>query len=167
MRSVAHTRLKHWEQWQNWKGKGSTEQALVSSPERNKRYTWSKQSLHSVRFSKVYHLSWRSLQCISEKWEGRRLTVRLPATSLMPKVTVICYTRSQPWGYGHHPRGSRMQQRIRVNITRPLISTHIVESHEFTRPRAEPSLPKHHDDHIAGKGYTSPAKNTRCKSCSV
>ena len=42
----------------------------------------------------------------------------------MPKVTVICYTRSQPWGYGHHPRGSLMQQRIRVNITRPLISTH-------------------------------------------
>ena len=21
----------------------------------------------------------------------------------MPKLTVICYTRSQPWGYGHHP----------------------------------------------------------------
>ena len=40
----------------------------------------------------------------------------------MPKVTVICYTRSQPWGYGHHSRGSRMQQRIRVDITRPLIS---------------------------------------------
>ena len=30
-----------------------------------------------------------------------------------------------------------------------------LESHESTRPRAEPSLPKHHDDHIAGKGYTS------------
>ena len=44
----------------------------------------------------------------------------------MPKVTVICYTRSQPWGHGHHPRVSRMQQRIRVNITRPLISTHPV-----------------------------------------
>ena len=45
----------------------------------------------------------------------------------MPKVTVICYTRSQPWGYGHHPRGSRMEQRIRVNITRPLISTQKVQ----------------------------------------
>ena len=43
--------------------------------------------------------------------------------SLMPKVTVICCTRSQPWGYGHHPLGSRMQQRIHISITRPLIST--------------------------------------------
>ena len=42
----------------------------------------------------------------------------------MPKLAVICHTRSQPWGYGHHPRGSRMQQRIHINITRPLISTH-------------------------------------------
>ena len=40
--------------------------------------------------------------------------------SLMPKLAVICHTRSQPWGYGHHPRGSRMQQRIHVNITRHL-----------------------------------------------
>ena len=30
-----------------------------------------------------------------------------------------------------------------------------LESHESTRPRVELSLPKHHDDHIAGKGYTS------------
>ena len=50
----------------------------------------------------------------------------------MPKVTVICYTRSQPWGYGHYPRGSRMQQRIRVNVTRPLISMQILN---FRRKR--------------------------------
>ena len=42
----------------------------------------------------------------------------------MPNLTVIRHIRSQPWGYGHHPRGSRMQQRINVDITRPLISTH-------------------------------------------
>ena len=30
-----------------------------------------------------------------------------------------------------------------------------MESHESTRQRVEPSLPKHHEDHIAGKGYTS------------
>ena len=42
----------------------------------------------------------------------------------MPNLTVIHHTRSQPWGYGHHPRGSRMQQRIHIDITRPLISTH-------------------------------------------
>ena len=30
----------------------------------------------------------------------------------------------QPWGYGHHLPGSRMQQRTRINITRPLKSTH-------------------------------------------
>ena len=45
------------------------------------------------------------------------------APTLMPKLTVICHTRPQPWGYGHHPRGSRMQQRTHINITRPLIST--------------------------------------------
>ena len=38
----------------------------------------------------------------------------------MPKLTVICHTRSQPWRYGHHPRGSRMQQRTHVNITATL-----------------------------------------------
>ena len=47
-------------------------------------------------------------------------------TSLMPKLTVICHTRSQPWGYGHHPRSSRVQQRTHINVTRPLISTHPV-----------------------------------------
>ena len=31
----------------------------------------------------------------------------------------------------------------------------IVESHESTRPRPELSQPKHHEDHIASKGYTS------------
>ena len=31
----------------------------------------------------------------------------------------------------------------------------IVEAHESTRQRVESSLPKHHDDHIAGKGYNS------------
>ena len=31
----------------------------------------------------------------------------------------------------------------------------IVEAHEFTRQRLESSLPKHHDDHIASKGYNS------------
>ena len=31
----------------------------------------------------------------------------------------------------------------------------IVESHQSTRPRAEPSQPKHHEVHIAGRGYTS------------
>ena len=31
----------------------------------------------------------------------------------------------------------------------------IVESHEFTRPRAELSQPKHHEGHIAGRGFTS------------
>ena len=30
-----------------------------------------------------------------------------------------------------------------------------VESHEPTRQRVEPSLPKNHEDHIAGKGYAS------------
>ena len=30
-----------------------------------------------------------------------------------------------------------------------------VESHESTRQRVEPSLPKKHEDHIAGKGFTS------------
>ena len=38
---------------------------------------------------------------------------------------LISYAQgNRHWGCGHHPRGSRMQQRIRVNITRPLISTH-------------------------------------------
>ena len=56
-----------------------------------------------------------------------------------------------------------------------------VESHESTRPRAEPSQPKHHEDHIAGKGiyidessqfgsqvYPNAAsdKKSRCKSSS-
>ena len=41
----------------------------------------------------------------------------------MPNLTVIRHIRPQPWGYGHHPRGSRMQQRIHADITRPLIST--------------------------------------------
>ena len=50
------------------------------------------------------------------------LFVCLPP-SLMPNLTVIRHIRSQPWGYGHHPRGSRTQQRIHVDITRPLIST--------------------------------------------
>ena len=31
----------------------------------------------------------------------------------------------------------------------------IVESHESTRQRAESSQPKNHEDHIAGKGFTS------------
>ena len=31
----------------------------------------------------------------------------------------------------------------------------IVESHESTRPRAELFQPKHHEDHIAGRGVTS------------
>ena len=31
----------------------------------------------------------------------------------------------------------------------------IVESHESTRPRAEISQPKHHQYHIAGRGYSS------------
>ena len=31
----------------------------------------------------------------------------------------------------------------------------IVEFHESTRPRAELSQPKHHEVHIAGRGYTS------------
>ena len=44
-------------------------------------------------------------------------------SSLMPKLTVICHTRSQPWGCGNHPRCSSMQQRTRINITRPFIST--------------------------------------------
>ena len=30
-----------------------------------------------------------------------------------------------------------------------------VEGRESTRQRVEPSLPKHHEDHIAGKGYNS------------
>ena len=33
--------------------------------------------------------------------------------------------------------------------------TCIVESHESTRPRLESSLPKDHEDHITGKGYSS------------
>ena len=57
----------------------------------------------------------------------------------MPKVTVICYTRSQPWGYGHHPRGSRMQQRIRVSITRPLISTLHDEQRDIPNLEFSPS----------------------------
>ena len=31
----------------------------------------------------------------------------------------------------------------------------IVDAHESTRQRLEPSLPKDHEDHIAGKGYNS------------
>ena len=31
----------------------------------------------------------------------------------------------------------------------------IVESHESTRPRVELFQPKHHEDHIAGRGKTS------------
>ena len=31
----------------------------------------------------------------------------------------------------------------------------IVEAHESTRQRVEPSQPRNHEDHIAGKGYTS------------
>ena len=31
----------------------------------------------------------------------------------------------------------------------------IVESHESTRQRVESSQPKYHEDHIAGKGFTS------------
>ena len=31
----------------------------------------------------------------------------------------------------------------------------IVESHESTRPRKELSHPKHHEDHNAGRGFTS------------
>ena len=31
----------------------------------------------------------------------------------------------------------------------------IVEAHESTRQRVKPSPPKNHEDHIAGKGYTS------------
>ena len=31
----------------------------------------------------------------------------------------------------------------------------IVEAHEFTRQRLESSLPKDHEDHIAGNGYNS------------
>ena len=31
----------------------------------------------------------------------------------------------------------------------------MVESHESTRQRVEPSLPTNHEDHIAGKGYYS------------
>ena len=30
-----------------------------------------------------------------------------------------------------------------------------VESHEFTRQRVESSQPKNHENHIAGKGFTS------------
>ena len=30
-----------------------------------------------------------------------------------------------------------------------------VESHESTRQRVEPSPPQNHEEHIAGKGYTS------------
>ena len=52
-----------------------------------------------------------------EEREGRRFAVRLSASSLVPKLSVICHTRSQPWWYGHHPPGSRMQQRTHENIS--------------------------------------------------
>ena len=35
----------------------------------------------------------------------------------------------------------------------------IVEAHESTRQRLESSLPKDHEDHIAGKGYNSMARD--------
>ena len=35
----------------------------------------------------------------------------------------------------------------------------IVESHESTRQRVESSPPKNHEDHIAGKGFTSTSHN--------
>ena len=54
----------------------------------------------------------------------RRHEVSRAHKTLMPKVTVICNTRSQPRGFGHRPRGSRMQQRNHINITRPLKTTH-------------------------------------------
>ena len=34
-----------------------------------------------------------------------------------------------------------------------------MEAHESTRQRVESSLPKDHEDHIAGKGYNSMAHN--------
>ena len=83
--------------------------------------------------------------------EGRGLTVRLLAPSLMPKLTVICHTRSQPWGYGHHPLGSRMQPRTHVNITRSLISTQdpslteknfVNEASPLSRSVQRPSAPR-------------------------
>ena len=44
-----------------------------------------------------------------------------------------------------------------VNPTRFQNTKHacIVEAHESTRQRLESSLPKDHEDHIAGKGYNS------------
>ena len=35
----------------------------------------------------------------------------------------------------------------------------LVEAHESTRQRLDSSLPKDHEDHIAGKGYNSMAHN--------
>ena len=63
--------------------------------------------------------------------DGDLLFVCLPL-SLMRKLTVICCTRSQPWGYGQHPRGSRMQQRTHENITGPLISTHFPSPNKYS-----------------------------------
>ena len=42
---------------------------------------------------------------------------------LPPLLRHLLHTITAMGIYGHHPRGLRMQQRIHVNITRPLIST--------------------------------------------
>ena len=54
------------------------------------------------------------------------------------------------------PAFRKVKRRV-VNPTRFKKIKHacIVEAHKSTRPRLESSLPKDHEDHIAGKGYNS------------
>ena len=79
---------------------------LVSSPARNK----------STTFLDV-HCS----ACLKHFLHESK-SEKLPALPLMPKLTVICDTRSLPRWSGHHPWSSRMQQWTRVNITKALSS---------------------------------------------
>ena len=64
-----------------------------------------------------------------------------------------CFART---GQRNSPAFRKLKRRV-VNPTRFQRTKHacIVEAHESTRQRLESSLPKDHEDHIAGKRYNS------------
>ena len=53
---------------------------------------------------------------------------------------------------GHQETVARSDESNKIEMTNP---ASIVESHESTRKRLESSLPKNHEDRIAGKGHNS------------